>query len=45
MSHLLLEILDAATAELWPNEKTPSVWVTAFVLVLLAGILVIVAAN
>ncbi|HEY6172435.1 MAG TPA: hypothetical protein VIX80_09275 [Candidatus Kapabacteria bacterium] len=45
MSHLLLEILDGATAVLWPDQKTPSVWVIAFVLVLLAGILVIVAAN
>jgi hypothetical protein len=45
MSHLLLDILDGATAALWPNRKTPSVWVTAFVLVLLAGIIVIVAAT
>ncbi len=46
MSYLLLEFLDSATAVLLlPNRKTPSVWATAFVLVFLAGILVIVAAN
>lgn len=45
MSHLLIEILEAATTVLWPDRKSPSIQTTAFVLVLLAGILLIVAAN
>lgn len=45
MTHSIIEFLDMASAALWPDRKSPSIKVTAFVLVLLAGILLITAAN
>lgn len=45
MAHFIIEFLDMVSAVLWPDRKSPSIQVTAFVLVLLAGILLIVAAN
>ncbi len=45
MTHFIIEFLDMASAALWPDRKSPSIQVTAFVLVLLAGILLITAAN
>lgn len=43
--NIFLEILDVGSTVMWPSQGKFSLWKTALGLLMLAGILLIVAAN